>query len=94
MKRGKTLVALTLALCLILLASVALAQPLAFNLATWTVDSGGRRSEGPGYILSGSIGQPDAGSLSGGVYTLSGGFWGGGVLAPPTWRVCLPLTVK
>ena len=29
------------------------------------------------YTLSGTIGQPDAGNLAGGSYTLAGGFWGG-----------------
>lgn len=42
----------------------------------WTVDSGGGLAAGGGYTLGGSVGQPDAGWLRGGEYTLSGGFWG------------------
>jgi len=50
---------------------------------TWnTVDGGGYTwSEGGGYSLGGTVGQPDAGVLSGGEYTLAGGFWGGAAAA-------------
>ena len=33
-------------------------------------------STGGAYSLSGTFGQPDPGTLSGGSYTLNGGFWG------------------
>ena len=44
---------------------------------TWsTLDSGGHSSTVVnGYQLEGTIGQADAGALSGGTYVLSGGFW-------------------
>ncbi len=44
---------------------------------TWnTIDSGGQMfSTGNGYELGGTIGQADAGTLSGGSYSLQGGFW-------------------
>lgn len=44
---------------------------------TWnTVDGGGAvNSAGGQYVVSGTIGQPDAGHMSGGVYSLTGGFW-------------------
>ncbi len=66
---------LTLALCLL---------GSTFHLQAWgqfaidwsTVDGGGGRSTGGVYSVSGTIGQPDAGTMSGGSYTLSGGFWG------------------
>ena len=35
-------------------------------------------SAGGAYTLGGTVGQPDAGVLSGGDYILSGGFWGAG----------------
>jgi hypothetical protein len=41
-----------------------------------TVDGGGGASTGGVYTISGTIGQPDAGRMSGGNYTLEGGFWG------------------
>jgi hypothetical protein len=48
-----------------------------YDLPWWTVDGGGvSASAGGGYILSGTVGQPDAGARqSGGAYTLAGGFW-------------------
>lgn len=60
---------------------------------TWnTIDGGGYTwSEGGGYALGGTIGQPDAGVLQGGGYTLAGGFWGGvGV----QYRLYLPLVLR
>jgi hypothetical protein len=41
--------------------------------------------------MGGTIGQPDAGVLSGDVYTLTGGFWGG---ASGEYRIYLPLVVR
>ncbi len=40
-----------------------------------TIDGGSGTSTGGGYSVSGSIGQPDAGKMSGGIFTLDGGFW-------------------
>ncbi len=49
-----------------------------YDLSWWTVDSGGAVGLTSGdYTLSGSAGQPDAGSLSNGDYDLTGGFWAG-----------------
>lgn len=48
---------------------------------TWsTIDGGGGRSSGGTYVLTGTIGQPDAAYSSGGGYELLGGFWTGGPL--------------
>jgi hypothetical protein len=38
-------------------------------------DGGGGTSTGGVFAVSGTIGQPDAGAMSGGNYTLQGGFW-------------------
>jgi len=46
-----------------------------YELEWATVDAGGRFSAGEGYWLGGAVGQPDAGTLSGGSFELSGGFW-------------------
>jgi hypothetical protein len=51
----------------------------AFSIPWWTVDGGGGTSQGGSYVLSGTTGQPDAGELSGGAYSLKGGFWSGQV---------------
>ena len=40
-----------------------------------TIDGGGGTSTGGVYSVTGTIGQPDAGAMSGGSYTLTGGFW-------------------
>src|SRR5438477_1677189 len=48
-----------------------------------TVDGGGGTSSGGSFTLTGTIGQPDAGRLSGGNYTLEGGFWPG-IIVPGT----------
>jgi len=64
-----------------------------YSIDWWTIDSGGRTfSSGGAYSLGGTIGQPDAGVLAAGNYTLSGGFWNGP--ASPQYRVFLPLVVK
>ena len=46
-----------------------------FAIDWFTMDGGGGTSAGGAYALSGTIGQPDAGKLTGGNYTLVGGFW-------------------
>lgn len=52
---------------------------------TWsTIDGGGETVVTGGiYVLGGTAGQPDAGLLTGGVYTLQGGFWYSGLLLTP-----------
>lgn len=62
---------LPLALCL--LSAAARAQ---FAIDWFTIDGGGGASTGGVYAVSGTIGQADAGVMSGGAYSLVGGFWG------------------
>lgn len=82
MKTGRRKLILILAICLLPLLIAATAMNLAgFNISSWTVDSGGGNSAQSGYSLSGTIAQPDAGTLSGEGYALAGGFWGGGEAA-------------
>lgn len=50
------------------------AQP--FEITWWKVSGGGGTATASGYRLSGTTGQPEAGLLSAGGYTLLGGFWG------------------
>jgi hypothetical protein len=47
-----------------------------FTLDWFTMDGGGGKSTGGVYAVTGTIGQPDAGTVAGGDYTLAGGFWG------------------
>lgn len=63
-----------------LVVSTALAQTGGtFDLSWATIDGGGGQSSGSSYTLTGTIGQPDAGQVSGGGYALLSGFWLGGV---------------
>lgn len=61
-----------------------------------TIDGGGGASTGGVYAVSGTIGQPDAGRMSGGTFTVEGGFWG--VLAAvqtqgaPLLSICCTVT--
>jgi hypothetical protein len=56
--------------------------PAQSYLMDWfTIDGGGGTSAGGQYTLSGTIGQPDAGTLTGGSFTLRGGFWSGVVVS-------------
>src|SRR3954454_23873009 len=61
-----------LSLSFSLSAFAALAQ---YSIDWFTIDGGGGTSTGGVYSVSGTIGQPDAGAMSGGNYSLTGGFW-------------------
>jgi len=67
------------------------------QILRWTVDGGGGQSNGGGYTLTGTIGQPDTGVMRGEGYTLGGGFWGSR-LDPNAQTsghdIYLPLTIK
>lgn len=52
-----------------------------FQIPISTIDSGGETfSSGDDFRLGGTVGQPDAGQLSGSTYVLGGGFWMGGAV--------------
>jgi len=93
LSNGKTLALLLAIGVLLLLTLPALAQAGGgFDLSWHTVDSGGATfSTGGSYALGGTIGQPDAGVMAGGDYTLAGGFWPGGAALPPLHQIYLPL---
>ena len=76
-----TLVGLTFGAAVVFLATSATADDS--NLDWYTIDSGGAMSStGGDFDLSGTIGQPDAGTMSGGDFALAGGFW------PAAFRDC------
>lgn len=56
----------------------------------WTVDTGGGVSQGGPYSLNGTVGQADAAILTGGTYTLKGGYWGGSI----DYLINLPMIVR
>jgi len=51
-------------------------QAQSYSIDWFTIDGGGGTSTGGVYSVSGTIGQPDAGKMSGGNYAIDGGFWG------------------
>ena len=61
---------------LLLALAVFTADAQDYAIDWWTVDGGGGTSTGAVYSVNGTIGQPDAGGMSGGTFTLVGGFWG------------------
>lgn len=80
MKRRMITMLVVLVLAL-LVTGVALAM-VQYNMLAWTAEGGGGRTKASTYILTGSIGQPDAGKLTGGNYTLTGGILGIGDSVP------------
>jgi hypothetical protein len=46
-----------------------------YSIDWFKIAGGGGSSTGGPFALSGTAGQPDAGSMSGGNYSLTGGFW-------------------
>jgi hypothetical protein len=50
-------------------------QAQTYSIDWFTIDGGGGTSTGGNYSVTGTIGQPDAGQMSGGPYALTGGFW-------------------
>ena len=66
---GIALWACVLAVCV---AAPAWAQ---FEIPWFTIDGGGGQSASIAYQVSGTIGQSDAGLLTGGPYEIEGGFW-------------------
>jgi len=74
-----------------------------YDLIWWTVDNGGGTLVGAGspspnaYTLVGTAGQADASAaLTGGGFTLVGGFWGAGGPAgePREYHVYLPVVIR
>ena len=92
-----TAVLLTLAALFLLSISPVAGQTGGGYDLTWSsVDGGGETrsvSTSGGYTLGGTLGQPDAGTLSGGGYSLGGGFWGGGTPAVD-YQIYLPLLLR
>jgi hypothetical protein len=90
--RQRLLIATAIAAAgVLLLVIVSLGQGT--DITIWhTVDGGGGVSQGGTFTVRGTIGQPDAGALTGDGYTLSGGFWGGS--GPVEYTVYLPLILR
>ena len=77
----RVLVTTMVAAAILGLGGAGFAEPPAgggFEITRSTIDGGGvMRSTGGDFELSGTIGQPDAGVMTGGEFQLTGGFWFG-----------------
>lgn len=60
---------------LVVFASSSVGSAQSYSIDWYTIDGGGGTSTGGVYSVSATIGQPDAGTMSGGNFTLVGGFW-------------------
>jgi hypothetical protein len=91
----QTLFILALLVIGLLVGGLAAAQG-GYALDWWTVDGGGGSASGGIFALSGTMGQPDAGTVAGGEYMLEGGFWYGETVNGPVFneKVYLPVTLK
>ena len=65
----------TLLVGLSLAAGLNLLRAQNYSIDRFTIDGGGGTITGGAYTVSGTIGQPDAGQLTGGNYRSAGGFW-------------------
>lgn len=95
METGATPVRLWLALLLVSVFSFQLSAFAQTYSIDWsTIDGGGGTSTGGVYSVSGTIGQPDAGKMSGGNFTVDGGFWGiiAAVQTPGAPLLCIART--
>ncbi len=77
-------------------AAVALAQSGGGVDLSWnTVDgSGSTLLTGGAYTLGGTLGQPDAAAMSGGAFSLQGGFWTHASTASPLFHLYLPILAR
>ena len=80
--------------CLVLLMAALCTNAQSYSIDWFSIDCGGGPSTGGGYTLSGTLGQPDAGTLSGGSYTLEGGFWPGLIVHATTGSPTLLIQVS
>jgi hypothetical protein len=71
-----------LLLVLLSIPAVAYADDGGYQVNWWTIDGGSATSSSGDYALSGSLGQPDTALLTGGGFTLQGGYWSGAVALP------------
>lgn len=105
-KRLRAVAAIGFSLVLIVMMTGAFAaSPAAWVVPWWTVDGGGGSSTADsaksgagestgqgGLLLRGTIGQADSGTMTGGPYVLSGGYWGRRP-ADRQYRLSLPVVI-
>jgi hypothetical protein len=64
-----------------------------FSIDRFAIAGGGGTSTGGLFAVSGTIGQPDAVTMSGGNYSLAGGFWSAIQTPPPVGSVIISVRV-
>jgi len=77
----KTKIAKVAFVCVAILCALRLPGQ-SYSIDWHTIDGGGGSSTGAVYSVSGTIGQADAGKMSGITYSIEGGFWGIFATAP------------
>ena len=60
-----------------------------FSITRYVYSAGGR-SEGGGFTLNATMGQPLTSSSSGGAYSMSSGYWVQGIESVESYRIMLP----
>ena len=76
-----------------LLALAGMKASAQFSIDSFTIAGGGGTSAGGLFTVTGTIGQTDAGAMSGGTYSLAGGFWGAIPTPPPSGSVIIGVSV-
>ena len=76
-----------------LVAAVGDGSAQSFSIDAFAIAGGGGPSTGGGFSLNGTIGQLEAGAMSGGNYSLAGGFWGASQTPPPAGSVIIKVWV-
>jgi len=93
-KMHKAILFVLLGLLLVLSSIPVYANTSDFELHWFSIDTGGTgSSSGGSYTLSGTIGQPDAGLMDGGDFTIQGGFWNSDT-ASSLLDIFIPVVVK
>ena len=93
-RKSKILVPLlAIIAALALISRHGLTQEPIFSLPWFTFDGGGGRSSSGGLEVVGTAGQPEAGVMAGGEFSLSGGFWYAPVTTDATPDLSITQTV-
>jgi hypothetical protein len=66
---------LALSFCALVCGATLEARAQSYSIDWYKIAGGGGTSSNGTYVVSGTIGQADAGQMSGGNYSLTGGFW-------------------
>lgn len=75
MRKANSIRTTLTAMCLAAVTALDPANAQSFSIDWFTIDGGGGTSANGVFSISSTTGQPDAGSMSGGNFSLTGGFW-------------------